>query len=401
MLPRTAKLFLFFALAGWCGVARAASVDIVVHVPADTPPADSVYVAGSLPSVGGWAADGLKLARQADGTFSAAVDLSPGQQLEFKITRGSWETVEKNADGSERANRIITAESAGQTINVTVARWAGGGAAATRRAGSVVGDLRVLTIDSQILHQNRTLRVWLPAGYDANPTARFDVLYMQDGQNCFDRATSAFGNEWQIDETLTALIAPKRIAPLIVVGIDHGGKSRLNEYTFEPDPDDGGGQGAAYADFLLGEVKPLVEKKFRTLGGRQHTFIGGSSLGGLVSLEIARRHAGVFGGVLAMSPSLWWDGQQLTQEVERDPGGLAGMRVWIDIGSHEGLAAATRPADDHSQRYIDNTRRFDAALTRHGIEHRLVIDNVHTAHNELAWASRFPQAIQYLLGPPR
>ena len=365
----------------------AQKVRIVVRVPADTPAAELVYVAGSLPNVGGWRADGVKLARQPDNTYTGNIDLEAGQTLNFKITRGSWQTVEKNADGSERPNRTVLVDAATRQIDVTVDRWASDGRI-TGQASTVVGNLKLNKIASRSLKQSRTIRVWLPPGYDANVNLRYSVLYMHDGQNCFDRATSAFGNEWQIDETLTKLINDKRIPPMIVVGIDNGLGNRINEYTYSADAERGGGHGAEYAEFLLTEVKPFVDKTYRTHVGRASTF-----------LDIAWRHPDKFGGVIAMSPAIWWAGQSLTKDVERDAGGLTGTRIWIDTGSRESVPlSAAGMADTKGQGFVEAARRLDEALAKHRIDHRLVIDNQHVEHNESAWASRFPQAITYIVG---
>jgi len=225
---------------------------------------------------------------------------------------------------------------------------------------------------------------------------------MQDGQNCFDRATSAFGSEWEIDETLTRLISEKKIPPLIVVGIDNGLAERANEFTFAADRDHGGGKAANYAKFLVTEVMPFVDKTYRTHTGAGHAYIGGSSLGGLISLEIAVRNPNVFRGVIAMSPALWWADESLTTAIDNDPGGLETARVWLDIGAREGGPQDTSAAADKtSRRYAEAAQRLDAVLTKHHITHHFMIDDVNSAHNEPAWASRFPQAISYLMNPEK
>jgi predicted alpha/beta superfamily hydrolase len=256
---------------------------------------------------------------------------------------------------------------------------------------TVVGTLQIVQVPASVHHAARTIRVWLPAGYDANPHEHYTVLYMQDGQNCFDHATSAFGKEWQIDESLTRMIADGRVPPMIVVGIDNAGVDRISEYTFVSDPKYGGGKGAAYADLLLNHIKPFVEKSYRVRTDHNSTFIGGSSIGALVSLEIARRHPGIFAGVIAMSPSLWWDDQATVKEIESAPAGLLGARIWIDIGTHEDPTAP----DADNQKTVDEARRLDEVLTAHGIAHRFMIDQ-NARHDEIAWAKRFPAAILYL-----
>jgi predicted alpha/beta superfamily hydrolase len=305
--------------------------------------------------------------------------------------------VEKNADGTDRANRTVDVKPDTKQIDVKVERWSSDGNVRAS-ASSVVGTLKLHNIESRALKQPRTIRVWLPPGYDGAASAHYPVLYMHDGQNCFDRATSAFGNEWEIDETLTKLISEHRIAPIIVVGVDNGLVNRINEYTYHADAKRGGGQGAAHAEFLLNEVKPFVEKHYRIQTGPAHTFLGGSSLGGLISLEVARRHPGIFGGVIAMSPAIRWADEVFLKEVEQDVGGLAGARVWIDMGARENLpASANEKQEAQNAQLVAAARRLDAALTTHRLKHRLLIDEEHPEHNEPAWASRFPRAITYIL----
>ncbi len=383
-------LCIAFLILGFALAAQAAQrVELIVTVPADTPATETIYLAGSLPAIGGWKADGVKLERQKNGTHSAVIDLEAGQTLEFKITRGAWSSVEKSADGSERANRSVTIDASTKVIEVKVERWASGAAA---RASTVVGTLKLHSIESKVLRRSRTIRVWLPPNYDEAAEARFAVLYMHDGQNCFDRATSAFGNEWEIDETLTKLIADKTIPPLIVVGIDNGLGDRMSEYTYSADATRGGGRGAEYAEFLLKEVKPFVEKTYRAKTDKANTFIGGSSLGGLNSLELARRNPDVFGGVIAMSPSIFWADSALLKAVANDAGGLKETRIWLDMGTREGRG-------DQSGRYVEQVRSLGAALEKQKIPHQLEIDEG-AEHTELAWAKRFGRAITFLMNDP-
>ena len=371
------------------------TIPVAVRVPVDTPADAAVFVAGSLPSVGGWKADGVRLTRAREGTYTGNFTVEAGQALEYKFTRGSWDTVEKSADGGDLPNRVLAASAATPSINATVERW-GNATLNPAAAGTVVGTLRIVQVPATAQHPARTIRVWLPPAYDA--AASYPVLYMQDGQNCFDRATSTYGTEWQIDETLTRFITDGTLPPMIVVGIDNAGSDRIKEYTFAADPQDGGGDGAAYADLMLHGVMPFVGTAFRVKAGPANTFIGGSSLGALISLEIAQRNPGIFGGVLAMSPALWWDEQTTTNELDRDSTGLAGTRVWLDIGTREAVAfQEAGPTDTQNQRAVDEARRLDAVLGRAGIEHRLTVEEG-AQHNEAAWARRFPAAVLYVVG---
>ncbi len=366
---------------------------IIVHVPMDTPADATVFLAGSLPSVGSWKADGVQMARAADGTYSGSLTLEAEQTLDYKFTRGSWDAVEKAADGSDRENRVVNVDTTAAPITATVECWA----SESLKANTVVGTLQTVQVPVAGPHGARTIRVWLPPGYDAlDGSTRFPVLYLQDGQNCFDRATSAYGSEWQVDETLTRLIANGSVPPVIVVGIDNAGTDRTREYTFDVDPQDGGGDGAAYADLVLHTIMPFVEREYRVLTGPASTFIGGSSLGALVSLEIARRHPGIFSGVLVMSPALWWDNQTTIEDTAKDASGLVGTRVWIDIGTREVVPlAAARSLDAQNQQAVDEARRLDTVLRSAGIEAQLTVDEG-AQHNEIAWAKRLPAAVAFL-----
>lgn len=352
-----------------------------MQVPDDTPKDSDLYLAGSNSALGNWKANGLKLRRNSDGTFSADVPLKVGETLEYKITRGSWDTVEKNADGSERANRTLAVDANTPRVEITVARWSAG---LTDVQSTVVGELKFRTIESKHLGKPRTIRVWLPPGYAADPKARFPVLYMHDGQNLFDRKTSAFGNEWQVDESLTDLILKKELPPLIVVGIDNGGAERICEYTFDADAKFGGGGGERYAKCLLEEVMPQVNEEFRTEVGA--AYLGGSSLGGIVSLELAMRHPEAFKGVMAMSPSLWWADEVTLRHLREQAGELQSTPVYLDMGTREGGDA---------RKNVELAQQAQSILSKHNVIHNLLIQE-DAEHNEPAWAARFGDAVQYL-----
>jgi predicted alpha/beta superfamily hydrolase len=98
-----------------------------------------------------------------------------------------------------------------------------------------------------------------------------------------------------------------------------------------------------------------------------------------------------------MSPALRWPVEAFTKELEQEPGGLLGTRVWIDMGTSESYSASSETTRVQNEKLIGAAKRLEAALTKHRIEHRLVIDDQHSTHNETAWASRFPQAIMYTL----
>ncbi|MBK7294244.1 MAG: alpha/beta hydrolase [Holophagaceae bacterium] len=262
-----------------------------VTVPATTPRNAALHVAGNM---NGWNPGDpqWQLRRQADGTWSGQFPLEPGYALQFKLTRGSWETVEKDAKGGELPNRTVEVGPA-TTVRIQVASWRdqAPGAAVTH---TVSGDLRLIEdFAMPQLATTRTLRILLPPGYETSGR-RYPVLYMHDAQNLFDAATS-FAGEWNVDETLTKLSASGALPAMIVVGIDHGGKERLAEYSPYRDERIPTAKGDAYADFLVQTLKPWVDRTYRTKPEATHTALAGSSLGGLISLHTALRHPGAFG----------------------------------------------------------------------------------------------------------
>jgi predicted alpha/beta superfamily hydrolase len=200
------------------------------------------------------------------------------------------------------------------------------GSPAQQRTTSLTGNIKHHNgFESKILGNKRNLIVYLPPAYEQNANRRYPVLYMHDGQNIFDDATS-FAGEWRADETAKRLIDEGKIVPIIIVAIENAGAARINEYTNTTEPvyvadkkaiDEGkkkkedveteGGKGEQYAQFLITEVKPFIDQTYRTKADRANTAVAGSSLGGLMSLYLAWKHKDVFSKFGVISPSLWWD----------------------------------------------------------------------------------------------
>jgi predicted alpha/beta superfamily hydrolase len=241
---------------------------------------------------------------------------------------------------------------------------------------------------STVLGNERNISIYLPPGYDAEPDRRYPVLYMHDGQNLFDGATAFIpGQHWRLDETATALIAAHRIAPLIIVGIDHARERRGFELTPTRDAKvkDGGG-GGLYAQMIHDELKPVIDATYRTWPDRDHTATGGSSLGGLVSLSLGFSMPETFGRVMAMSPSLWWDRRSLLQQLRASTDHLP-LRIWLDTGTAEGGGT------------LQNTRMLKNALLRNGWrrgQDLQYVEALGAQHTETAWAARVGPALEFL-----
>ena len=237
--------------------------------------------------------------------------------------------------------------------------------------------------------------MYLPPGYEEDGERRYPVLYMHDGQNIFDAATSFIGVEWGVDETLERMIGQGQVEPLIVVGI-YNTDEREFEYTPTQDARSGKGGGASrYADFIVDELKPYIDATYRTLPEREHTGVMGSSLGGIASLYIAWTHPDVFSRVGAMSTAYWWSNSQILTMLE----GLTpppGVMVWLDMGTAEDKSDTN---GDDVPDIIEQHRRARNILMEKGlaIPRRLrYIEDEGAVHNERAWAARFPQAVEFL-----
>jgi predicted alpha/beta superfamily hydrolase len=260
---------------------------------------------------------------------------------------------------------------------------------------SVVGDLRLHEFRSKLLQNLRNLRVWLPPGYDdtANAERLYPVMYLNDGQNLFDKATS-FAGEWEVDETADRLIRAGEIPPMILVGIDNTQKERVREYVPHRslNPPIMRVRGRLYPDFLIFEVMPFIRERYRVAPGAENTGLGGSSLGALISLYTAMARPGIFGRLLVESPSLFISSRRLLKETKsfsRWP-----QKMFVAIGTNE----AGR--EDRDRSAVEDVRKLERNVRRRGLgEDRLrVIIEQGATHSEAHWARRFPDALRFLFG---
>ncbi len=240
---------------------------------------------------------------------------------------------------------------------------------------------------SRFLRNQRDLIIYLPPGYHEQPHRRFPVLFLHDGQNLFDGATSFIpGMDWRVGQTADHCIHEGLVEPLLIVGIYNAGKQRLGEYTPTRMPRLGGGRASRYSKFLLEEVRPFLMNNYRVLGGVENTGIGGSSLGGLVSLYLGLRLPHVFGKIAALSPSVWWNQRVILRFADAAPVDPL-PRIWLDIGTREG------------GRIAEDVERFRDILLGKGwrLGRDLHYERVEGAeHNEAAWARRVAPFLQFL-----
>jgi predicted alpha/beta superfamily hydrolase len=255
---------------------------------------------------------------------------------------------------------------------------------------TITGDVRTHeSFHSRFLEQDRTIIVYLPPGYDEQAGERYPVLYLHDGQNVFDRATS-FGEEWHADEQAQELIIGGAIAPVIIVGIYNTGEHRVDEYTPTVERAEGpvgrGGLADAYGKMLIEELKPFIDRTYKTLPSAASTALGGSSLGGLLTLHLGLRYPTVFSRLALLSPSVWWDNKVLLTEVEALPRKLP-QCIWLDAGVREGTET------------IANARALRDALVAKGWvlgQDLAYLEAPEGEHNEHSWGARFGDVLKFL-----
>jgi predicted alpha/beta superfamily hydrolase len=273
-------------------------------------------------------------------------------------------------------------------------------------------------VSSNYISPSRVM-VWLPYDYDIS-RKQYSVVYMHDGQNLFDPARSNFNKVWAADKSAERLLGKDAIEPFIIVGIDHPGPDRSRQYLPQGILDRlpssvraklaGQSNGKAvisnqYLQFIVDELRPIINRRFRTRTDRRHTAIVGSSMGGLISLYAIARYPSIFGNAAAVSTHWplaapeWTDAEReqlfvaWREFIAHDLGKPAGRRIWFDHGT-ETLDSYYRPYQNV----------VDAALVENGWEKGRSFSSrvyVGAAHEENAWAARMDDIFLWLFGKRR
>ncbi len=249
---------------------------------------------------------------------------------------------------------------------------------------------------SRILAGQRELVVWLPPGYESSPAQRYPVMYFHDAQNVFEPHTAFVpGHYWEIAESAGEWIEAGRLEPLILVGIPHGGERRVDEFTPSRNPQNNyGGQAPLYGRMLTEEVLPFINHQYRTLTGPAHTGLGGSSLGGLVTLYLGIRYPEHFGKLAVMSPSVWWDYRMILRKIVAITHRRR-ARIWLDVGSNEGSQPRVTLRDVRLLRDVLVRKGWKPGINLYYYEDPL------GGHDEKAWAARSPHMLEFLFPGPK
>jgi predicted alpha/beta superfamily hydrolase len=356
------------------------TVTFVVHarVTGDS----AVYITGSHEQLAGWDPGRIAMQQAGTGVWRKVIRVASPVSIEYKFTLGDWRHEAADEAGRPLSNfrARITKDT---TITYVVLNWTQGQRKVIH--GQVTGTVKHHRAMKGAGIPDRDVIVWLPPGYDERSESRYPVVYMHDGQNLFDPTTSAFGVDWRIDETADSLIRMKLIQPVIIVGICNS-PDRMKEYL-------PGIKGTAYMDFVVDRVKPFIDSAYRTKPGRDHTFTGGSSAGGIISFMLVWEHPGVFSKAICMSPafvspagnSTTWNYAEVVLKSKK----RKGVFFYIDNGGIE-LDALLQPGVDEMLTALKKKGY------REGKDFVFVRDPAAT-HFEAAWAKRFPAALEILM----
>ena len=351
----------------------------VTSLPPNMAPGAKLYVAGTFNE---WnpGDENFQLKKDEDGHYTITFKPQKGSH-NFKFTRGSWATVEGDVKGDFRPDRKVNYSGKKLEVIINIQSWEGVGRAGKPSTASE----NVYTLDKSFempqLERSRKIFIYLPPDY-YEKTESYPVIYLQDGQNAFDKSTS-FSGEWEVDESLNKIFEESGKG-FIVVAISNGGQYRFDEYSAWYNSKYGGGKGDKYMEFIKTTLKPHIDETYRTLKGPQNTAIGGSSMGGLLSHYGALEHQDVFGKALVFSPSFWfapsvfWHTAGKKQQND--------TKVYMAAGSTEG---GNMKGNAIGMYYTLRAANFDADdvfLTFHD----------DGAHSEWYWAREFPGGIKWL-----
>ncbi len=372
------RSLLIFLLNGsfLLGMAQSSITIAISDLPEYHPTGCDLYLAGSF---NGWNAkdDTYKFKKDSSGNYSIILHLKKGN-YEYKVTRGSWQEVETNKKGTAIDNRRLNVIG-DTTLGIAIAEWQDRFAQEAPKR-TISKNVQVVDTDFLIPQLKRTRRIWiyLPEGYAANEQKRYPVIYMQDGQNLFDEAT-AYAGEWGLDEFMDST----QVNPCIIVGIDNGGDKRLNEYNPFNHKRFGKGDGDAYVDFLAKTLKPYIDKHYRTIGDKENTGIGGSSMGGLISFYAVLKYPAVFGNAAIFSPSFQVAGEQIYTTIRK-----RSKRVKAKLYFYGGKLEGNAMVPDIQKAYQLLAKKSAASMT--------VIIKDEGTHSEKFWKDEFPHFYRWL-----
>lgn len=368
-------LIIFLSLISYTSFAQKKLTIIIDKMPAKD--SAKIFVAGNFNM---WnPGDTAYLFSKKNGKFILEKSLPQGI-YEFKITRGNWQTGEENADFKPMSNRTLDLRS-DTTIHLIIGAWADDRPAAGKTFMHTTSP-QVKIMDTAFympqLHRSRRIWIYLPKDYGTSKK-RYPVLYMHDGQNVFD-AASSYSGEWGVDEFLDSL--KNGCKEVIVVAIDNGMVKRMNEYNPWEFMKFGKGEGDQYVDFLVKTLKPFIDSAYRTLPDKKNTSIAGSSMGGLISLYAVLKYPDVYGSAGIFSPAFWTasgiDSSVVAHAKKVD------SKLYFYAGAKE------------SETMVTDMLRIENEMIEKGKSPVKQLVDPEAKHNEAAWRKYFPDFFKWV-----
>lgn len=337
---------------------------------------EKVFIAGNKPELGNWNPGVVSLLKINDSIFTKEFSFNKNDSLEFKFTKGNWNNEALNENGRVPGNYIIKVLS-DTTIYFRINNW---NDSKIFIAGKITGEVRYHFNFEARKILSRDVIVLLPPGYDSLLEKYYPVLYMQDGQNIFDPATSAFGADWRIDETSDSLIKANEIDEIIIVGIYNTYK-RGEEYSPTVN-------GYNYMQFIVEELKPFIDKTYKTMPDRNNTAVAGSSSGGLISFMMIWEYPDIFSKGACVSPALKISNIDYVSKVKNYSGLKKPINIYIDNGG-VGIEEKLQAGIDEmllalkEKSYAEGNDLF-------------WFKDAEAEHNEKAWSKRAHIFLKYL-----
>lgn len=353
-------------------------INLNVKLKAKLPAGENLYITGNLPALGNWDPAGKKLEKDQSGTYRVSLSVSKGCIIECKLTRGNWKTQGIYDRKVIPPENLVIKATHSTNINVTILDWLD---KQVLESDPVQGKL--LNLDGfvcQGLKYKRQIQVWLPASYSETGPAN-SVIYMHDSQNLFEPASAFAGVDWKVDENISELLENNEISPCIVVGIPNSPDrmKELNLFTRE---------GRAYAEFVVAEVIPRIEKQFNVGKGRSHRALMGSSMGGLMSLQMLLERPEIFSLAGCLSSAFQKTDGKIFTQIARAVSLPLNTRIYLDTGEFEPPIAES---------YVQMMNLLKECGFSEGKNLMGFFDEGAT-HCEAAWARRLKLPLKFLLG---
>jgi len=364
-------LFLLFGLS-LAAFAQESKLTIRVNAPATTPAQDSVIPIGNQGIWGFWIYPKSKALKSiGNNVWEGTYSFPTNTDLEFKITRGSYfEEALYNSNG-QSAKPVTLKITKDTTIILNPTNWN------DIYQRSIVGTVRYHhNFASTYLRSIRNVVVWLPPNYASNPNKKYPVLYANDGQNLFDH-TNLSGSEWRMDEIADSLMRKGEIEEYIIVGIANT-KDRWIEYNGTPEGDN-------YLKFIVTELKPFIDKNYRTKTDRSNTGIIGSSMGGLISFYAIYNYPEVFSKAACLSSGFYFDDGHLIQKIKSDLKPLHNSMIYFDCGGK-----------DLDYDFLTSNQQVKQLLEKNKQISVLYKEFPEDPHNEVAWSKRLDIPFKFL-----